>query len=496
MSIGSCLLANELEGMGKEMLEMRINGDSWADIAKKYDLPNPSAARTKFTKLTGITDYKAKGQTLQMLANDAASKASKTGIFEAKKAVKKADKALKLDDPLSGLDNFQKIHLKDLENFYGKDSALYKEQLQVYQEKNAIQKAQEAAKLLDKEVAEVIKPIPHAGDLESKSKWKSTDQLVSDTGLTKSQVYEIMNMNDTGQGYLAIKNKLGIEFKQIDDVVWNGVLKKADGDLWKAYQAKVTSQSGFEAVEKAVWDLKKSGLSIDDIAKIDGMPPKNIVEAIIDGKWKLPPAGATKPFVPPAPPPPPAVFGVKAESGFQYKSDTEMKRWIREDTGQLSGAQTGAISNYTGSGSSTINNYLRKGSVPNYSGVEPGFEDNLIRRVKSLDAVMRPIPFDVKVTRYVDQAAFGGVDPEKLVGDVFRDKGFLSTSISQNGVFTNHNVRMEIDVPKGASARYVGDISIHKHEQELLLARNTPIKVNSVERHADGKWTLHGEVVV
>lgn len=97
--------------------------------------------------------------------------------------------------------------------------------------------------------------------------------------------------------------------------------------------------------------------------------------------------------------------------------------------------------------------------------------------------------------------AFGKTDLSGLAGTVFRDKGFLSTSISETGVFTSHNVKMIIDVPAGAKARYVQDISVHKSEQELLLARNTPIKINSVERLPAGtyggqKWIVHGEVVV
>lgn len=486
MSIGSCLLANELEGMGKKMLEMRINGDSWADIAKEFDLPNPSAARSKFTKLTGITDYKVKGQTLVHMANDLSAKASKTGIFEAKVAQKKVKKALDVDAELNDLTGFQKISMKQFEKDYGKDHPVYKAKLQQYKSDNAI-KGVAPKPVVDKAVFD------NMTEVKPKAKWKSDQQLADDTGLSPAKVGEIIEMNQNGQGYLAIKNKLGVEFKQIDEVVWNSLLKKYDGDIWKAYQAKVTSQTGFDAVQKMVWDLKKSGLSVDDIAKLDHTPPKEIVQGIIDGKWKLPPAGTTTVYIPPPPPAPPAVFGVKVETGYQYKSNQSMLDWIRDDTDKLPGGHRKAISNYTGSGSSPINEYLRKGNIPGYGSMT---EESLSRTVKYLDAAMRPVPFNMKVTRYTDSAAFGTNDLSKLVGDVFRDKGYLSTSVKESGVFTHHNTRMVIDVPAGAKARYVQDISIHKSEQELLLARNTPIKINSVEREAGGRWVVYGEVVV
>ncbi len=492
-TLGSCLLANELEGMGKEMLEMRIAGESWASIAQKFDLPNPSAARSKFTKLTGITDYKAKGQVLQNLANDLSSKASKTGIFEAKVAQKKVKKALDIDEDLNDLEDWQKINLKQAENMYGKDSPQYKQNLEFFKKQNMNNPTPKPI------VQAVTKDLPEA----KPAKWKSTAQLVEDTGLTQAKIQQIRIMLDDGHGYLKIKNALDVDFKQIDGVVWNTLLEKTDGKVWAAYKQKVTSQSGFDAVEKKVWDLKKSGLSAEDIAKLPDAPPKEIIDAILDGKWKLPPAGATKPIIPPPPPKPPAVYGTKVETGYVHPSKAQMNKWIStEDDANLTYAQRGAISNYTGSGSTAINNYLRNGAIDastygsDYARRAPGL-------VKELDATMRPTPKPMKVTRHTGTEAFPVQDLEDLVGDVYRDKGFLSTSIDPNGVFTSKPVKLIIDVPPGAQARWVQNISVHKSEQEVLLARNTPLKINSVERHGPAggyyggtRWTIHAEVVV
>ncbi len=495
-TIGSCLLANELEGMGKEMLEMRIKGDSWATIAQKFDLPNPSAARAKFTKLTGITDYKAKGHVLKNMADDLAAKASKTGIFEAKKAEKKVKKALDIDADLNDLTGFQKISMKQYEKDYGKDHPVYKQKLQQYKADNALKATPKAV------VESVAKDLPEV----KPAKWKPNQQIMEDSGLSVDQIGKIIEMNEKGHGYLAIKNATGAEFKQIDEVVWNSLLKKNNGDIWQAYLDKVTSQSGFDAVQQKVLGLKKGGFSNEEIAKITGMPPKEVIDSIVDGKWKIPAPGATKPIIPPSPPKPPAVYGKKVETGYPFKSPKQMDEWItRADNEALSATQRGALKNYTGSGSRPINDYLRKGTVSD-SGFSNYTATSLERTVKSIDATMRPVPEAMKVTRHVNTDAFGTTNLESLVGDVFRDKGYLSTSISETGVFSSHPVKMIIDIPPGAQARWVDRISANQGEQEVLLARNTPIKINSVERTSGGtdyygnpkpgKWIVHGEVVV
>lgn len=69
-SVGACVLANDnpFSGQAADIFNRRINGESWAAIAKDYGLGSPAAARKLFTKLTGLTDYKAKGPALIKLA--------------------------------------------------------------------------------------------------------------------------------------------------------------------------------------------------------------------------------------------------------------------------------------------------------------------------------------------------------------------------------------------------------------------------------------------
>jgi hypothetical protein len=69
-SLGACLLGNDIPftGLAKDIFNARVNGKSWKEIGDEFDLGSPSAARKQFTKLTGITDYKVKGQELLNLA--------------------------------------------------------------------------------------------------------------------------------------------------------------------------------------------------------------------------------------------------------------------------------------------------------------------------------------------------------------------------------------------------------------------------------------------
>jgi hypothetical protein len=88
-SVGACVLANDnpFTGQAADIFNRRINGESWAKIAKDYDLGSPAAARKLFTQLTGLTDYKAKGPALVQLA--------KGGVPTPPKVIK----AKKLGDP-------------------------------------------------------------------------------------------------------------------------------------------------------------------------------------------------------------------------------------------------------------------------------------------------------------------------------------------------------------------------------------------------------------
>ena len=91
--------------------------------------------------------------------------------------------------------------------------------------------------------------------------------------------------------------------------------------------------------------------------------------------------------------------------------------------------------------------------------------------------------------RGVDYDAFGVEtfkDLQKKVGDLYNDKGFVSTSPNIRGAFKN-NVKMIINVPKGkGNGAYIRNLSIYKREYEYLLPRDSTFVINSVEQDEYG----------
>lgn len=111
------------------------------------------------------------------------------------------------------------------------------------------------------------------------------------------------------------------------------------------------------------------------------------------------------------------------------------------------------------------------------------------------------VPEDVKVVRAVRVDAFGGEDKlRELVGGVYQDKGYMSTSLADkvsDSVYSVADaVEMEITVPKGTKALYMAGDSYLRSERELLLNRGTNLAVESVtydERRK--KWKLIAKVI-
>lgn len=422
MSLGSCLLANDPTGLGEAMIKARIDGKSWSDIAKEFNLPNPGAARKVFTKYTGIKDYKTKGQLLDNLVKEMSQKAAHTGTNIAMDVVKNTDDVLK-----------------------------------------------KTAKQINS---------------DTKLPWKSIDEIADDVGLTVSQVNDIRLGANLKETYSQIVNKTGATFDQVDRVVWNNNLSKWQGDVWKAYLEKPTSEMGFKAVQQKIFDLKAKGLDLNDILKLSDSPPEGVVRAVLDGTWKMPAPGSTVPIIPP---PPAQVYAGPLKStgtNFRRHSDGEMMDWISGLGSDLTPAQYKAIQSYTGSGYTRINGALRQKST---SRVTP--------TVKRIDEAMREIPFDTVVTRRVSGThVFGTVDMNSMTGTVFVDHAFLSTSIAE-GVW-HGAVEMIINVPRGARGRYVRNISFHKSEYELMLARETKMVVTKVESRGYNSWRVFLEVIV
>jgi hypothetical protein len=148
-------------------------------------------------------------------------------------------------------------------------------------------------------------------------------------------------------------------------------------------------------------------------------------------------------------------------------------------TTPLTKDERSALDGYSGTYYREINETLRGGSP--WTDLSPA---ELRAEIAHLDASIRKGTLTAETTLYrgTSPAALGGGLP--AVGTVMSDKAFLSTSRSSNiaDAFANMStggVMMRITAPRGTRA---ADVSHHTggHEQEILLGRNTKLKVTGV----------------
>lgn len=116
------------------------------------------------------------------------------------------------------------------------------------------------------------------------------------------------------------------------------------------------------------------------------------------------------------------------------------------------------------------------------------------RQVEHLDKVTDiEVSQDVKVYRGIGDLTFidtsyydlSKVDPTKVIGAVFQDKAFTSTSYGSSAAFDHRRVSMEIVAPAGTKGSTLGNDA----EREFLLARNTQFTVVDMEKIGEGRET-------
>lgn len=145
-----------------------------------------------------------------------------------------------------------------------------------------------------------------------------------------------------------------------------------------------------------------------------------------------------------------------------------------------------AVKLYTGSSYEDINGILRNTistssmSSASLTLVEMATDDltDMIRQAPQITSAVklyRGMQLDVDSKLYRDITK---------VGTVFKDSGFVSTSVAKSTAFGG-NVRMEILVPKGSKLAYVDSISRLQGEKEALLQRGSMFYVRSIESGTD-----------
>ena len=176
------------------------------------------------------------------------------------------------------------------------------------------------------------------------------------------------------------------------------------------------------------------------------------------------------------------VTSVKSPADADFKprgmgwGEKHWKQWAED----LPPDQYSSVRGYAGSDYVPINDHLRKGAkVPSHYAGSTTFPD----RIQHIDhAISRAsVPDDVIVYRGIKTRR--AIPLAKMKGKTIVDKGFVSTTLDREKAFSfvggaDEIFICKIRVPKGTKAGYLGLKEFpYASEQELLLGRNTKLKV-------------------
>lgn len=147
-------------------------------------------------------------------------------------------------------------------------------------------------------------------------------------------------------------------------------------------------------------------------------------------------------------------------------------------------AQEDAISSYSRTGYTDINNYLRFGNVPKQMP-----KSQMLQYVDDLIALLdaNPLQEEIFVKRGINTRALEQmlgtetITDASAVGKVITDKGFMSTTPYKMGGFGG-NTQLFIKCPKGTKGTYIADWCANPAEKEFLIAPNQKMIVRKIEK--------------
>lgn len=148
-------------------------------------------------------------------------------------------------------------------------------------------------------------------------------------------------------------------------------------------------------------------------------------------------------------------------------------------------AQREAIRDYTGN-----DGFLRvNGVMRGHLDLGKHERQKVTTQIRHLAAAMRPTDRPLVVFRNSDLHALGIRSSDaatqfeelrKLQGRVLQDAAFVSTSLERDATGSKAPLRLEIEVPAGTPAAYVGEISDFPEEKELILGPGQRLQVVSI----------------
>jgi len=170
-------------------------------------------------------------------------------------------------------------------------------------------------------------------------------------------------------------------------------------------------------------------------------------------------------------------FGGK---GVLQKKNSAEGKWLKS----LSAGEEQVVSDYCGDEYYDLNAYLRH--IGDWKSLNSDYMDKF---VKNLDSAIDKFELtdNITVFRGVDKNAISNLDLKRLVGEIYEDKGYMSTSPIRPNIVEDRPVLFEIQVPLGkGKGAYVNSLSGFKDEEyEFLLKRGTKCVVTSVDLTGD-----------
>lgn len=159
-------------------------------------------------------------------------------------------------------------------------------------------------------------------------------------------------------------------------------------------------------------------------------------------------------------------------------ANKEFEAHSKKQIAALSSTEQAEVVRYTGPSYGPLNRALRSGSALNK--VQMGMQRNLDSAIaKSIAGKDIEVSRGLRVTDSLQGLLQG--DAKGIIGTVFQDKSFVSTTTLKNDPLFEGGLRMVIQVGKEKNALYVDQLSENPGERELILPRNSKFLVRKIE---------------
>lgn len=140
-----------------------------------------------------------------------------------------------------------------------------------------------------------------------------------------------------------------------------------------------------------------------------------------------------------------------------------------------------AIREYTDNGFKVLNRYLRDGLRPDDTPDKVEFAKKLVAPIDSALGKSK-LPDNIIVYRGVDDVFDGYEDLQSLVGTVYEDDGYSSTSLFNKSSFKNKKYQLIINIPSNSKGAYLSSLSAFdkSDELEVLLPRGSRFHIDAI----------------